>query len=987
VPTTEHTINDAIGDALRPTRRLWLPAGVVNSENTGALRGNNQRPDILVCEPHTSPVVIETEVLPAATVEAEARSRLGAVLRATGRPILSSIAVRLPVALRNLSGQQLRDAVASADDLELCIFTGTSPTDFERWPSLGWVRCSVGDLSRYAQSASVPPAVIEAAATQLVEGVTEAAGLLGEIATTHAGAADAIAVDLKQHDEPQTRRMAATMLANAFVFHETLAGGPGQLGEVRSVEQLRGAGEFTKANVLAEWRKILAVNYWPIFDISRRILEHIPAQHSSTLLDTMADTAERLLANQMMRSHDLTGAIFQKLISDRKFLAAYYTTPAAAALLAGLAVNVSHTPSNHDWSDENALQSLRVADFACGTGTLLSAAYQRISQLHELHGGDAEALHPSVMADVLVGCDVLPAAAHLTASMLAGAHPTTQFSQSHILTVPYGLQADSSVALGSLDLLNPQRTFDILNITAQAAEGLGEKEREMWAALPHNSFDLVLMNPPFTRPTGHEGQKVGVPNPMFAAFSSTDEEQRRMGQAMTRLTAGTNYHGNAGEAAAFLALGHRKLKAGGTLGLVMPLSLLGGDAWEASRSLLASDYGDLIAVSIAGANDDELSFSADTDMGECIVVGVKGHSAQGRAVFAVLEARPAYPMLGWNIAEELRRIRATGGMRRLEDGPVGGTRIAFGGDLIGHAIEGPLPSTGPWNLARIKDLSLAQTAYQLASASLAWLPGMPNAAAAPPIGITTVDQIGQVGPYHMDINASGANGAIRGPFDVVPVSSGSPTYPILWAHVAARERRMQFEAECEGVTKTGSNPDQTAAIATKVASLMATASNCHFNRDFRFNSQSTSMQFTSRKTIGGRAWLSIKLASEDQERALTLWSNTSLGSLLYWWHANKQQAGRGTIGKNALGSLPVLDVTQLTGAQLSECQTIFNEFVDRDLDTLHRLANDGVRADLDREFFTRVFGWDATLFVPNGPFELLRQKLGEEPSIVGGRTT
>ena len=39
-----------------------------------------------------------------------------------------------------------------------------------------------------------------------------------------------------------------------------------------------------------------------------------------------------------MRSHDLTGSVFQRLIVDRKFLAAYYTTPAAAAMLIGLAI-------------------------------------------------------------------------------------------------------------------------------------------------------------------------------------------------------------------------------------------------------------------------------------------------------------------------------------------------------------------------------------------------------------------------------------------------------------------------------------------------------------------------------------------------------------------------------------------------------------------------------------------------------------------------
>ena len=73
-----------------------------------------------------------------------------------------------------------------------------------------------------------------------------------------------------------------------------------------------------------------------------------------------------------MRSHDLTGAVFQRLIVDRKFLAAYYTTPAAAALLAGLAIDAEETPSGQPWSDVTGIEALRIADFACGTGTLLS---------------------------------------------------------------------------------------------------------------------------------------------------------------------------------------------------------------------------------------------------------------------------------------------------------------------------------------------------------------------------------------------------------------------------------------------------------------------------------------------------------------------------------------------------------------------------------------------------------------------------------------
>src|SRR6267378_2448335 len=138
--------------------------------------------------------------------------------------------------------------------------------------------------------------------------------------------------------------MATTILANAFMFQETLAGGPGSLSSVNSLEQLRGASGLTKSAILSEWRKILKVNYWPIFDIARRILEPIPAAQTQPLIEGLAGTADKLLQNRLMRSHDLTGAVFQRLIGDRKFLAAYYTTPASAALLVGLALTPKATP-------------------------------------------------------------------------------------------------------------------------------------------------------------------------------------------------------------------------------------------------------------------------------------------------------------------------------------------------------------------------------------------------------------------------------------------------------------------------------------------------------------------------------------------------------------------------------------------------------------------------------------------------------------------
>ncbi len=984
--TTEHTINDALAGVLIETRSLWRFKGVVRSENIDVLKSSGKRPDILITEPNVSPVIVETEILPAISVESDARQRLGDHLAPSGRRILSSLAIRLPARLRDFSGQPLKDEILSAADFEMALYTGESPESFERWPQSGWVSGNVTALSMLIQSATVPPAVIEEAANMLVEGVSEAAALLKDMVIAHPGAIKKICEELRQHDGEQTRRMATTILANALVFHESLARGDGDLYNVRTLDELRGKRSgVTKNEMLEDWRRILKVNYWPIFDIARRILEVIPMDTARPLLERLVTTAGDLVANHMMRSHDLTGAVFQRLIADRKFLAAYYTNPASAALLVGLAIDTAKTPGGGSWSKEKDVIALRIADFACGTGTLLSAGYRRISQLHEASGGDAEMIHPAMMSTALVGCDVLPAAAHLTASMLAGAHPTIKYKGSSILAVTYGKQDDGGVALGSLDLLDPMRMFGILSITARAIEGMGESEQEAWSTLPHASFDMIIMNPPFTRDTDHSAIKAEVLNPMFAAFGSKAEEQREMAKAAKRLLQGTSAHGNAGEASAFLVLADRKLKYNGTLAMVMPLSMMSGDAWEASRQLLRKSYGELVLISIAGSKDDELSFSADTGMGECLVIGHKGNKNNTRATFVVLNERPSSTMTGSSTAVQIQQLKE-GNLRRLEDGPVGGSLFHFGDDVIGYAIDAPLPEKGPWNLARIKDGALAQVAYQIADCGLIWLPGITknNAISVP---VTTVSKIGRVGPVHRDINGDTPDGRIRGPFQIEALKAKTaPTYPILWSHDADRERCMEFEADSEGVIRQGASTAEDMNVKNKADRIWSTASHCHFNADFRFNSQSTAMQFTSKRTIGGSAWPSISLNNTDQEKVLTLWGNSSLGLLLHWWHANKQQSGRGRIGVSALTSMPVLDATKLCDRAFSRAVAIFDDLKHRKLRPVNEIAQDTVRQEVDNRLATEVLKFPPELVAPDGPLALLRQKLALEPSITGSKS-
>ena len=202
-------------------------------------------------------------------------------------------------------------------------------------------------------------------------------------------------------------------------------------------------------------------------------------------------------------------------------------------------------------------------------------------------------------------------------------------------------------------------------------------------------------------------------------------------------------HGNAGEASIFLVLADRKLKLGGVLALVMPLSLISGDAWKESRTLLAKEYSNLVIISIVGATGTDVSFSADTSIGECLIIGRKCETRSTRATFLILNKRPEFPLLGLIAAEQICREIESKNLRRLEDGPVNGTPLRVGGEVIGHALDAPLPVSGGWNVSRIADLSLAQTAYQLTKKKCIWLPAMTKSETVD-IPLTTVAKIGEL---------------------------------------------------------------------------------------------------------------------------------------------------------------------------------------------------------------------------------------------------
>ncbi len=456
--------------------------------------------------------------------------------------------------------------------LEYALFTGQSDIDFTRFPKSGFIKGRIKDLAAFLAYAATPEDAVQRAVTILEEGVQDAATILRQAAELSGDTQTEIIEHLKQPYSEQTLRMAATILVNALVFHQNLAGQHG----VKNLDQIATAGVLTQASVLEEWRKILGVNYWSIFNIASDLLRSInPPGMAVEALRVMRRTADRLVALGVSQSHDLSGTVFQRLIADRKFLATFYTRPESAALLAHLAI-----PDDGGWSDAERVKDFRIADYACGTGTLIHAAYRRLNQLHWLAGGDPEPLHAHMMENALTACDVLPSSVHLTASMLSSSYPRQRYDGSRTMVAQYGRTEQGGVSIGSLDLLDDTGMFRPLFSlhSATAVTGTGEASSELLEAMPPFSQNLVIMNPPFTKAgSDWEGDsRISDSIKPFQGLRNDLETQTRMAEMEKEYTKGTCYHGYAGIASAFVAVADRMVKKRGTVALVLPMTALQG---------------------------------------------------------------------------------------------------------------------------------------------------------------------------------------------------------------------------------------------------------------------------------------------------------------------------------------------------------------------------------------------------------------------------
>ncbi|MEM1985454.1 MAG: hypothetical protein QXQ24_01800 [Nitrososphaeria archaeon] len=407
-----------------------------------------------------------------------------------------------------------------------------------------------------------------------------------------------------------------------------------------------------RVGIREAFTEILKVDYKPIYEVALQIIDYLPDALSS-VLKSITELAEEVSSKRALLKRDFSGKIYHKIVGDwsiRKGFATYFTTVPASYLLAYLAI---FTPT---WNLGDHIR-LKVGDFACGSGTLLTASYNALkdlyvyTQFNKEEDINLEEHHKQMLEEDLWGFDTLKYAVQITSLNLAFQNPSIKVLRMNTFSVPLGLiPNENKVVLGSLEFLEGRAFPEVYIEIAKpypymrGFESAAIIESEQ---IPHEipQFDFLIMNPPFTRATGRGGKKEGGlfgfiidENIRKQILNKYNEVREKIKNALERPTelyfsfkkleklglSREIYNiGQAGEGLLFLYLAYKLLKNKGKIAFVLPKSLLTGISWTPIRCLLLNNFHiEYIVLSYDAKNG--YNFSESTSLSETLIIAKKG---------------------------------------------------------------------------------------------------------------------------------------------------------------------------------------------------------------------------------------------------------------------------------------------------------------------------------------------------------------------------
>ena len=954
----ETTITNHLVNILRNMRHAWEVETAVHA----FIKGNSEL-DALVIERGREPVGIEAKF--ATTTNAknlieQAETRLVLELETeyhvVGKTLNNVMAILYPDRFKTMAGADINPKLRTADDLQYKLVNTVGDT-VAHFPTNGWAVGTVGDIANAIHIGAMPNSHLENAAEQMEKSINKAAYLLEDAIVEHPAIGTKIEAILHQEvfskaedntdEKPniQTLRMAALIITDAFVFQSSLAG-KAEMKSVRSLRQLLPIIDY--ADVIKDWNTILKVNYRPIFEDARNLVEALATDDRLVkhILKLLCEAAKDLVDTGIAQIHELAGIVFQKLITDRKYVKANYTLPESAVLLSTLVM--PELPKG---------KLPKVADFACGTGALLNGVYQRILSLYEQSDGNGRDIHQRMLEKNIGGVDIMPNATHLTAAALASRYANMKLGGTRILTAPYGKLDNGDYAVGSLELLDDIKLFN-----PESKQVGGEENRivDLQKEFPYKKFDIVIQNPPFTKPGADPAGIDGAKSPFQG--SDRPQEYTKIMQTILNKKVTRVADGQAGLSSYFVELAHRMLKPKGTMGFILPATVLASPTSQKLRDMWATEYRDVIVITIAEAKDCDCAFSADTEMAECIIVATKGKGDNtGRGKFVCLNQRPKSLLEALEITN---RIIRSDGTYRLEDMQSGGNAIKVGEEILGYMLDCPLPRGEGWVAVRVKSMIVLQSAQRLGIGRLE----LPLQALQETVTELPICQVGDIAT----LGLAEVRGVFRKVEGFQPNEDG---YACLWNAKSEVQRSMLVLPDSRAISLPNAE--------TEVQKRVDRNSRTHYNMLMRFTSNSVIALFTDEPAIGPTSVTNVAFENPRHEIPWTLWCNSTLGFFCHWMHSGKQNSGRGKLWVGTLRTLPTLDVRSLSKEALKNAEKVFERLKYQRMLPFNECDHDPVREELDRCLLTEVLGITSDNVLES--MQTLREMLCAEPSIHGAK--
>jgi hypothetical protein len=459
---------------------------------------------------------------------------------------------------------------------------------------------------------------------------------------------------------------------------------------------------------------LLKFDYRTAVEMTIEILSTLPPEASGAVRQ-LIELGVKIAQERYLLRRDFAGRVYHRIVGDiahRKGFATFYTEVPAAYLLSTLAVNAlfgtDEKPITMLSKDEaqviaSRVSGTKVGDFACGSGTLLTAAYSSLMglesaiKLYYNLGINLDDIGKALIEDGVYGIDALRYASQITAINLALIGPQGKITRENVFTIYLGILNEPNAPykgpwLGSLELLNNgKRVGGILAFIEGGLQGAVERVSvsgvEGVFTIP-DEFDLIIMNPPFTRATGRT-EAYGERRGLFGFI--TDEKNRQsllnnlnkvrdrardflsnnakaskglfppIIQGIIEGRGGLDAYldiGQAGEGLLFLYLAHRFIKDGGVVAFVLPRNLLMGVSWFLARVLLATKY-HLKYVIVSSDSENGFNFSEGTSLSEVLIVARRQdeHSPDEETVFINLLRKPNTALEAIALADEITRNR------------------------------------------------------------------------------------------------------------------------------------------------------------------------------------------------------------------------------------------------------------------------------------------------------------------------------------------